>query len=150
MPLPRLRITVRRMMIAVALIAVVFSFGLRIFRASLEPLKESYRRRCASHARIAEEWNRMVKSDLQLHVAAAGSTPPPFPLEDCFFPSPGSCIVPVPANFTTSSEPFLNLYRPIQKKEMQARAAYHAAMSRKYERAARYPWHTVAPDPPPP
>jgi hypothetical protein len=29
-------------------------------------------------------------------------------------------------------------------------AAYHAAMSRKYERAARYPWLPVAPDPPPP
>jgi hypothetical protein len=28
-------------------------------------------------------------------------------------------------------------------------AAYHAAMKRKYERAARYPWLSVEPDPPP-
>jgi len=30
------------------------------------------------------------------------------------------------------------------------RAAYHAAMRQKYERAARYPWLSIAPDPPPP
>lgn len=30
------------------------------------------------------------------------------------------------------------------------RAAYHARMKQKYERAAARPWLTVAPDPPPP
>src|SRR4051812_43881044 len=30
------------------------------------------------------------------------------------------------------------------------RTEYHAAMRRKYERAARYPWLPVPPDPPPP
>lgn len=30
------------------------------------------------------------------------------------------------------------------------RTAYHAAMARKYRRAARYPWLPVAPDPPEP
>ena len=30
------------------------------------------------------------------------------------------------------------------------RAAYHASLKRKYERAARYPWLPVEPDPPPP
>jgi hypothetical protein len=28
------------------------------------------------------------------------------------------------------------------------RAAYHAALGRKYERAARYPWLAIEPDPP--
>ncbi len=31
-----------------------------------------------------------------------------------------------------------------------ARKAYFAEMARKYDRAARYPWLPVAPDPPPP
>ena len=30
------------------------------------------------------------------------------------------------------------------------RADYHGTMRRKYERAARYPWLAVAPDPPEP
>ncbi len=30
------------------------------------------------------------------------------------------------------------------------RAAYHARMRQKYERAARYPWLPIEPDPPPP
>ena len=32
----------------------------------------------------------------------------------------------------------------------QRRADYHGAMRRKYERAARYPWLPVEPDPPEP
>ena len=32
----------------------------------------------------------------------------------------------------------------------RASAHYHGQMRRKYERAARYPWLTVAPDPPVP
>jgi len=32
----------------------------------------------------------------------------------------------------------------------RARAAYHAEMSQKWQRAYRYPWESVAPDPPPP
>ena len=33
---------------------------------------------------------------------------------------------------------------------IEAAISYHAALFRKYERAARYPWLPVAPDPPPP
>jgi hypothetical protein len=33
---------------------------------------------------------------------------------------------------------------------LEQMAAHHAALRRKYERAARYPWLPVAPDPPPP
>jgi hypothetical protein len=32
--------------------------------------------------------------------------------------------------------------------QMTQEIAYHAAMARKYERAARYPWRPVDPDPP--
>jgi hypothetical protein len=34
--------------------------------------------------------------------------------------------------------------------EEKRRADYHAALRRKFERAARFPWLTVLPDPPPP
>src|SRR5436309_1037307 len=40
----------------------------------------------------------------------------------------------------------LRAYVPLRS----GRAAYYAALRRKYERAARYPWLPVAPDPPPP
>ena len=33
---------------------------------------------------------------------------------------------------------------------MMDRADHHASLARKYERAARYPWLPVEPDPPPP
>src|SRR4051812_39209108 len=34
--------------------------------------------------------------------------------------------------------------------EVRLSAAYHARLKTKYERAARFPWLPVAPDPPPP
>jgi hypothetical protein len=34
--------------------------------------------------------------------------------------------------------------------ELTAKAAHHASMRQKYERAARYPWLAVEPDPPGP
>jgi hypothetical protein len=47
-----------------------------------------------------------------------------------------------------SNEEIMHLYRADDL--MMDRADHHAAMARKYERAARYPWLPVAPDPPEP
>lgn len=47
-----------------------------------------------------------------------------------------------------SDEEIMHLYRTYER--MMDRADHHAAMARKYERAARYPWLPVAPDPPEP
>jgi hypothetical protein len=45
-------------------------------------------------------------------------------------------------------------YRGVRRQTDQGRcraaADYHARLARKYDRAARYPWLPVAPDPPPP
>jgi hypothetical protein len=47
-----------------------------------------------------------------------------------------------------SNEEIMHLY--LDSDRMIDRADHHAAMVRKYERAARYPWLPVEPDPPPP
>ena len=41
-------------------------------------------------------------------------------------------------------------FRGKQSKYHAKQADYHASLARKYERAARYPWLSVAPDPPEP
>ena len=48
------------------------------------------------------------------------------------------------------SDRFGREHRVIDRADLRALATYHAVMKRKYERAARYPWLPVAPDPPPP
>jgi hypothetical protein len=45
-------------------------------------------------------------------------------------------------------EEIMNLHRDYDR--MMDRAEHHASLARKYERAARYPWLLVEPDPPPP
>lgn len=39
---------------------------------------------------------------------------------------------------------------PARLARMKAMAAYYGMMRKKYERAARYPWLPIEPDPPPP
>ncbi len=146
----RKRMTVRDMMITVALMAGALSFGVRLLRSSLQPLEESYRRRSASHARIAEEWNRNAESGLLISVPAAGTTPRALSPEDYFFPNTELSVVRVPENVRRSPGPWLDGYRLLQMEEMRELGAYHAAMCQKYERAACYPWRSVDPDPPPP
>ncbi len=47
-----------------------------------------------------------------------------------------------------SNEEIMQLYGNHDR--MRDRADHHAAMARKYQRAARYPWLMVEPDPPEP
>jgi hypothetical protein len=47
-----------------------------------------------------------------------------------------------------SDEEIMHLYRNYDL--MMDRAAHHAAMTRKYQHAARFPWLLVEPDPPEP
>jgi hypothetical protein len=47
-----------------------------------------------------------------------------------------------------SNEGIMQLYRDYDR--MMDRAEHHAAMTRKYRHAARYPWLIVEPDPPEP
>jgi hypothetical protein len=93
----------RRMMVAVAVVALLLDFGR--MRERYEGLRDSYEARGVMHAA-----HEVLERD-------GGA--------DVFM---GFGLV----------------------KPNAMRAAYHARMRRKYERAARYPWLPVEPDPPEP
>jgi hypothetical protein len=103
MRVPRVRFTVRRMMAAVAIVAVLL--GWIQMRKRWEELRELYEGRCVIHA--AHEY---LERDGGVDVFSG-----------------------------------IGVVKPNAE-----RATYHARMRGKYERAARYPWLTVEPDPPPP
>jgi hypothetical protein len=102
MKLPRVRFTVRRMMVAVALVALCLAAW-------------SY-------------WDRRDERFLEFAVKAMTHT--------------------TLARDYETGRPFGSLLEraPVNPRK----AAYHAALARKYERAASHPWLPVAPDPPEP
>ena len=98
----KLRITIRKLMILIAVVAViVFGFVLR---------KKSY-----DYQALAERHD-----EISWHFASIDE-----------------------ASMASSA------HLPITSHRIEA-AAYHQRMKAKYERAARYPWLPVAPDPPEP
>ncbi len=105
MRLPRVRFTVRRMMVAVAIVALLLAW-MQMQKRMVE-LRKSYEFQSALHG--GEE---VVEREGGLFIRFRGGRR--------------------------------------EVKPNARRAAYHAAMRRKYERAARYPWLPVAPDPPMP
>ncbi len=116
MKVPRVRFTVRRMMVVVAVVALAFG----IFR--LWALRELYLEKAANHAGFRAYMLRSPESiahwedrwtDQRIGKPAR-------------YPWPGG-------------PPFV-----------PAMAKYHDAMRIKYERAARYPWLPIEPDPPDP
>jgi hypothetical protein len=102
MRLPRLRFTVRRLMLVVALAGLVMGggvWGYRMWRMS------------AKYARIAQsfKWTESLHRGLE-------------------------------ARFQNNAQR--------EAAKFAAVATHYAALVRKYERAARYPWLPVEPDPP--
>jgi hypothetical protein len=111
MRIPRLRFTVRRLMLAVAVVAALLGC------ADLWRRREHYRRLAETHA----------LSEMVLRVDS------------------------VMARGDPTGGPGVRLLDLSDSLEEAAKwADYHAGLRRKYERAARYPWLPVAPDPPPP
>ena len=111
MRLPRM--TTRRWMIAVAVVAILLGAGLETGRRSFR-----FARLSDCHSNAALECFHALMT--------LGGWPPP---QD-----------PSPAELGRVR----NLYR------VRALVHYHSALTQKYERAARYPWLPVAPDPPEP
>jgi hypothetical protein len=111
MRLPRVRFTVRRLMIVVAVAAGLMAAWVGLARLRL--LSSDYRARAEQHAGIEETLRRIVASD--------GADAPVD-----ISPGPG-----------------------LRSRRFTARAVaeHEAALRRKYERAARYPWLPVEPDP---
>ena len=61
------------------------------------------------------------------------------------------CALVASAALAPPSSTEVRTFRPTADAGVaKARAAHHAALRSKYERAARYPWLPVEPDPPEP
>jgi hypothetical protein len=113
--MPRVRFTVRTLMLGVALSAVVISLAVR---------REAVRR--ASHYRIlADRYadRELIAQELIREIEVALRTRPDYPCSELDLRS---------------------------VREHQEYAAYYAALTAKFEQAARHPLSPVAPDPPPP
>jgi hypothetical protein len=116
MRLPRVKYTVRRMMVAVAILALAFGI-IRLWAT-----RQLYLKKAAGHAGFRTEVLRSPETIAYWEsrwTAQREGRP-------ARYPWPGG-------------PPFV-----------PAMAQYHDAMRIKYERAARYPWLPVEPDPPPP
>lgn len=125
MRLPRVRFTVRAMLIAVASIALLMG-GLRLLW-----LRSVYRNAAFAHAayeNLARTMQRIVENEgndeRELYIAFGMKVEP-------------------------ESEA-VRAKRAADASVNQKTAEYHAALKLKYERAACRPWVTLAPDPPPP
>ena len=114
MRLHRVRFTVRQMMVAVA-VAAVLAVGLSLWR------------RRQLYLRVAEQ-----------HAVAVAifsiDSPMARPARSPLGRTPASALLTLDEHFRVAD----------------LRVAYHAALRRKYERAARYPSFPVEPDPPEP
>jgi hypothetical protein len=127
MRLPRLRFTVRRLMIAVAIVAVLIVAGLHVETAI------RFSRRASIHAggevfwREQEQWHReMAKKLLTSHERLK--------------------LLRVDDTWNIEHAESFNL----EADKIKSWADFHASMKAKYRAAARRPWLPVEPDPPSP
>jgi hypothetical protein len=115
-PLPCVRFTVRRMMVAVAIVAALSAaLAIPYRRARFAALREYHGHRLASRA---------------LHT----------PESLTFYNDLGEPLYRYGSHGAT----------PDQARHQEAMQRYHARMIETYDRAARYPFLPVAPDPPEP
>ena len=126
MPLPRVRFTVRRMMIVVALVAVLLGGASAVDRLT---------RRQAAFARRAVAWEtRREIYDGGVWELRCGR----YAGDESILGKSGSYTPPTPET------------RAVLIARFHALTTYCDAMKRKYERAAARPWYPVEPDPPRP
>ena len=152
MKFPRLRFTVRRMMVAVAVVAIGLA-GLQAWRLRTRGFR--YQQRARFHARWEAHWRRGVE---RLSRGAENrpdvlTLPSRTGLRYRFQPGSKDLIAeyngpPVklaPPILTDSRRLAYNRYRAAGCAKLMA---FHAKMRQNYEHAARYPWLPVEPDPP--
>jgi hypothetical protein len=121
--MPRFRLSIRWMMVAVALVGVAFG-------------GEEFRRRRASFLFEAEIYGE-VESDFAKS-AREGS-------RRC-----GAWRIGRSSEELREHRAQEEVFQASWRAEAQANATYYRSLRLKYERAARYPWLSVAPDPPAP
>ena len=134
--MPRFRFTVRRMMIAVAGIALLFG------AETLRRRSDSYRARAAYHGH---------EEEMQQYLLNGGFRVSTTPTEKATFtrmkPTPKATAAGRFADEAperqAASQGFL--VESLDRSTLEERRARHASLKAKYERAARYPWLPVAP-----
>ena len=144
MRLPRFRI--RTMMVVVAAIALVAAAGVESRR--LYGLSRRYRARATEYSRI-EKWAReFAKDGAERVVAASGHV---HDTEE--FLKKGAQRGRRMQELISESLELEKEYERLCRQGLQkwtARGQHAASLKDKYERAARYPWLPVEPDPPEP
>jgi hypothetical protein len=133
-PVPRMKITIRGLMIAVAISAVFFAGG--VWHLGQTPRATACRRIARLEASYARAWAEYAAlSDQGLTFIAKYDS--------------GEIVL----HPTVSRIP-LDPVEPNERARIAAicrtRAAYHEQLKQKWLRAARHPWESLAPDPPPP
>lgn len=141
MRVPRVQFTVRRMMVAVSILAIVFGAE-RMWRR-----RQAYLERADPHARM-EEFHADLARDLAADPAAAGYITVTALLPDGSAVrfaghGPGRRIHYPPDAVNPADEGTAARLEAMCRRE----AEREGQLRRKYERAARYPWLPVAPDP---
>jgi hypothetical protein len=126
------RLTIRRLMVAVAVVAVAFGYRNAVRR------RETFEFMAMFHRQEMEACRGYLDGVTVLSTGGDGKTT-------------YRRMVP------TGPDPFIAEVRSrgfgvelFERASLNRREAYHAALTAKYERAARYPWLPVAPDPPEP
>jgi hypothetical protein len=133
MRMPRVRFTVRRLIVAIAVIAILLAVGPQIRRTiHLSRLSAGFARRAAMHDEYESiwrederKWREREEDDRQL--------------------ADQSDLRSVADFWREQAE-----RSAVRAEKRKALADYHARMKAKYNAAARRPWLDVEPDPPPP
>ena len=128
MRLPRVRFTIRRMMVGVAIIAGLLwaSYRIRVWRD-----RQGF---CVYQAEAHAE---CAKRDLMVaEFAERLPTRPRLSLRRCIL------------RFTADSPEIDDVFKPVSPADRRQKAAYHDSLKTQFERAARYPWFSVPSTPP--
>ena len=129
MRVPRVRFTVRRMMVAVAIVAVVM--GATIEAKRFGRLSRQYQRKAIASAREERLWHRALRGGMASEVEAQQLS--------AVLRAKDQDLADLWAEAASESSGAVRGVREI--------VAHHARLRRKYEHAASRPWESVAPDP---
>ena len=135
--MPRFRFTVRRMMVAVAIVSILIGAeAMRRRREVLASKASSSRLRQGVNQRMVEEWDRLMPKVIRI-VRESERLASSRPGDD-----------EAKRSLSKTERKYQSVTREVKTYERNAR--HWQMVAEKYERAARYPWLPVAPDPPEP
>jgi hypothetical protein len=149
--MPQVRFTVRRLMIAVAVVAVVLSAGLEAARlARISAARRRYASSCAASAALSSKFALSCSQTAEAVRKQADSLRSrPALGVGRIWPASREAAQPGTVPLAEQWDSFVSL-REGTAARYSRNAAHWALVSRKYERAGWTPWREVEPDPPAP